>query len=259
MAVLRAFTDVARAGVSTSDFVVTTSLNGEARPDQTFSKAAYLSGVTQEIDLKSLPDTSTLNIGVKGKGKIYYTLALGYPVPADEAIARDQGIFVEVRPYDLLEYQKIQSEKDIEFEEYINGKKPFDTLRYPKEIREYLTPIESTQVGQLVTYEYRLILSETRDKVAFESYFPSGAEAVNTNLATESGRVKKHTFFEREEYRDDRYFASIERLTPGEYVGTYTVRMTHPGEYLVPPTRAFEFYTPEVFGQTTGWKMKVER
>ena len=209
------------------------------------------------MNLKGLPDTSTLNIGVKGKGKIYYTLELGYPVPADEALARDQGIFVEVRPFDLLEYQKIKSEKDREFEEYSNGKKSFESLKYPKEVREYLQPVETAKVGQLVIYEYRLILSETRDQVAFESYFPSGAEAVNTNLAIESGRVKKHTFFEREEYRDDRYFGSIEVLTPGEYVGTYTVRMTHPGTYLVPPTRAFEFYTPEVFGQTAGWKMKV--
>ncbi len=105
-------------------------------------------------------------------------------------------------------------------------------------------------MGQLIQVEYRLILSETRDRVAFESPIPSGTELVNTALATETNRVSNTSPFEREDIMDDRFFAYSELMDPGEYVGTYTVRVTQAGNFGIPPSRAFEFYTPEVFGQT---------
>lgn len=110
-----------------------------------------------------------------------------------------------------------------------------------------MKPIIQTKVGQLVRVEYRVILSETRDKVAFESFIPSGAELINTRLSTETKRVKKNTFFDREDLFDDRYFAYAEVLEPGEYSGSYAIQFTHAGEFSVPPSRIFEFYTPEVF------------
>lgn len=106
--------------------------------------------------------------------------------------------------------------------------------------------------------EYRVITSEARDQVAFEAFIPAGSELVNTRLATETKAVTSDTFFEREDLMDDRYFAYRQELPAGEYTGSYALRFTHAGSYMVPATRISEFYTPEVFGQTTGGLVEVK-
>ncbi len=131
-------------------------------------------------------------------------------------------------------------------------------MKYPKEIREYVKPISQAKIGQLVRVEYRVILGETRDKVVFESFIPAGSELVNTRLATETKIVTSDTFFDREELMDDRYFGYSLVLDSGEHSGSYVLRCTHAGVFMIPSTRISEFNTPEVFGQTAGKLIEVK-
>ena len=54
--------------------------------------------------------------------------------------------------------------------------------------------------------------------------------------------------------RDDRAEAFTSLLWEGSYDYSYIARATTPGTFLVPPTKAEEMYSPEVFGRSgTDW------
>ena len=138
------------------------------------------------VSLAGVPDRSTLNFGLTGSGRVYYSIELAYPVSARDILSRDEGFYVTTEYYDQAEYARIREIKSREYAEYLRGDKNMNDLKYPREIREYLQPLSQMRVGQLITVEYRMILGEDRDYVAMESFVPAGTEVVNTRLATES-------------------------------------------------------------------------
>ncbi len=108
--------------------------------------------------------------------------------------------------------------KEKEWEKYLQGEKTLSDLEYPHDIREYIKEKTSFAVGELAYVETRLVTSEPRRQIAFESIIPSGSELVNTVFATETkGVVTKESFFDHEEFRDDRYFGTKETLESGDY------------------------------------------
>jgi uncharacterized protein YfaS (alpha-2-macroglobulin family) len=66
-----------------------------------------------------------------------------------------------------------------------------------------------------------------------------------------------NSIFDREEFRDDRYFGYTASMDAGIYGFDYILRLTHDGTFLVKPSHIFEFYNEEVFGRTGGKKMKI--
>lgn len=242
---------------SVTNFVAKANLNGQNLLEAGISKSDLTRSFEKRVGLRGVPTDSVLNFSKTGNGKLYYDLSLSYPVPADKIAARDEGIFVKTEFYDQGECKRIEALQAEESAAFAAGKIRYDELKYPKDVYSYATPVSNFRVGQLVRVRYRVIAAETRDRVAFESFVPAGAEIVNTRLSTESKTVGKDTFFEREEFLDDRYFAYSEVLESGDYEGSYVFRATHAGSYGVPPTKIFEFYAPEVFGRTEGKKMSI--
>ena len=49
--------------------------------------------------------------------------------------------------------------------------------------------------------------------------------------------------------RDERAEAFTPQLWEGAYELTYIARATTPGQFVVPPSKAEEMYSPEVFGR----------
>lgn len=252
-ATVSAFAARARSdAASVTNLAARANLNGETVLETGISKADVTKSFEKRVPLTGVPTDSVMNFSKTGNGKLYYDLSLAYPVSADKIAARDEGMFVKTEHYDENEYRRVKSLKDAEWSEYLDGKIRYEALKFPKTVYEYLAPIGGYRVGQLVHVRYRVINADDRDRVAFESFVPAGAELVNTRLSTENKTVEKDTFFEREEFLDDRYFGYVETLPAGDYEGSYAFRATHAGTYAVPPTRAFEFYAPEVFGRTSG-------
>jgi uncharacterized protein YfaS (alpha-2-macroglobulin family) len=58
--------------------------------------------------------------------------------------------------------------------------------------------------------------------------------------------------------RDDRIEAFASLLWDGVYEYTYVTRATTPGTFIVPPARAEEMYSPEVFGRSGSDRVIVE-
>lgn len=80
---------------------------------------------------------------------------------------------------------------------------------------------------------------------------------MNPDLKTENAQNRLSTIFEHEEYQNDRYFGTVRSLDTGIYSFGYIIRPTHAGTYQILPSRAFEFYHPEVFGRVNGKVVKV--
>ncbi len=155
--------------------------------------------------------------------------------------------------YDYDAYRVIEKAKNEEWKKYSLGELVYSELKYPKETFTYLTPLTALKVGELVLVHNRMILAEPRDQVAFEGFVPAGSELVNPNLKTESQEVggkSSNALFEHEEWRDDRYFATVSSLDAGVYGFDYIFRPTHAGTYELRPSRVFEFYHGEIFGRT---------
>ena len=59
------------------------------------------------------------------------------------------------------------------------------------------------------------------------------------------------------EVRDDRVLFFVEHMAAGMYRYRYLARATSLGTFIVPPTRAEEMYSPEVFGRTPAATIQV--
>ncbi len=259
-AVVRAFAARASASAASgTNFVAKGSVNGEKVFETAIGKPDVVKTFEARLDLAKLPDDSVVNFSKSGSGRLYYDLSLTYGVASDRIGARDEGFLVRVAYYDLNEYRRVEALKKAEWEKYLAGSGSYSSLRYPKEVSEYVEPLKTFSVGKLVLAKYRVITAEGRDRVAFESFVPSGTELVNSRLSTESKDASADSFFDREELLDDRYFGYSEYLSAGDYEGSYVLRPTHAGNFSVAPARAFEFYAPEVFGRSDGKRVEVRR
>lgn len=209
------------------------------------------------VDLGNLQDNSNLHLEKTGQGNLSYDIAVNYQIPTKDVPSRDEGFFVEQTYYDYDGYKSVKKAKEEEWGNYMSGSIVFSSLKYPKDIVTYLEPLEILTVGKL-TYVYnRIITGEARDQVAFEGFIPSGSELVNPELKTENALNKQESIFEHEEWQNDRYFGTVPSMTAGIYTFGYIIRPTHIGTYQLPPSRAFEFYHPEVFGRITGKAVKI--
>lgn len=254
--------------------------------EQKIAGADRFTTFSKSVLVRDLPKNSTFVFDKTGKGSLYYDITLSYTLPTKDILARDEGFYVDTQYYLLSEYKRVEALKSDEWKKYVAGEIEYATLKYPKDIVNYLTPQSKFKVGDLVFAYTRLITSEARKQPAFEGFIPSGAELVNTKLATEtkeaittsavnipstdelSGQIQydsksveagySTSLFDHEEYRDDRYFATASTLDGGDYGFAYTIRMTHAGTYSVRPSRAFEFSNSEVFGRSAGKEIVVE-
>jgi uncharacterized protein YfaS (alpha-2-macroglobulin family) len=176
-----------------------------------------------------------------GEGRLYYRLGLRY-APADLQLdARDEGFVVE-RTY-----------------ESVGGD---DTVRRNDD--------GSWQIdaGATVRVRVTMVADARRTNVALVDPLPAGLEPLNPSLAVTSTippeqagdqvddsvesqpRFPWWNWFEHQNLRDDRAEAFATYLDGGTYEYSYVARATTPGTFVVPPTRAEEMFSPEVFGRS---------
>jgi alpha-2-macroglobulin len=135
------------------------------------------------------------------------------------------------------------------------------------------------QAGELVLADLVIVTPSPREFVVIEDPLPAGLEAVDARLTTTAGWLAVahsggeigsidgadsiqdwedelahgRAFLEswyRREIRDDRVLFFVDRMPAGMYHYRYLARATTLGKFIVPPTKAEEMYSPEVFGRT---------
>lgn len=129
------------------------------------------------------------------------------------------------------------------------------------------------KAGAKVRVKLTLVAPARRYHVALVDPLPAGLEAMNPALAVtgdipqdEAHNTGRSTFgwwwwsrpwFEHQNMRDERVEAFTTLLWPGVHSYTYYARATTPGEFVVPPTKAEEMYTPETFGRAASDRVFV--
>ncbi len=193
--------------------------------------------ITMALDDLVRGKENEVKIGLTGEGRLYYDLVLSYLFTGNRIEPAEEGIGV------LRDIRKLGS------------KTPGNS--------------KAMKVGDTYTVTLTITVPQERHYVAIESPVPAGSEIIDVSLETSQKGLlegldsasqdwspsyweKGLYYFGHREVRDDRYFLFAETLPPGVYQYTYLVRATTPGTFRRPPTRVYEMYFPEVFGQTDG-------
>jgi hypothetical protein len=192
-----------------------------------------------------------LGFTVEGRGRLFYEARLRYAKKALPKDGLDRGFFVKktlrsVRPEALA-----------------------DALRGLPE-----STARAFRGADLVLGDIIVVTPSPREFVVIDDPLPAGFEAVDARLATSgtsadvdgaasragadddrdaddvaSGRGYDPSAFVRE-IRDDRVLFFVDHMSAGMFHYRYLARATTIGTFVLPPTKAEEMYTPEVFGRT---------
>ena len=126
--------------------------------------------------------------------------------------------------------------------------------------------MNTAAVGETVQVRLRIVAPNTLRYVVIEDFFPSGAEAINPDLAISSQLGARPSgervdasrdgwgwwYFDHVEFRDEKAVIYASYLPRGVYEYVYTIRPSIAGEYNVIPPVAQELYFPEVYGRGDG-------
>jgi hypothetical protein len=130
------------------------------------------------------------------------------------------------------------------------------------------TSITANSSGTLYGEKRYMLLRFAQDRLWGEERYtsgtlPAGLEIVNPALDV-SGSIPQDPgspdykygwwwwgpWYEHQNMRDERAEAFTPLLWEGVYEYTYIARATTPGTFVVPPAKAEEMYSPEVFGRS---------
>lgn len=225
----------------TPNFVARIWLGDTYAGDHQFSGYSAERHETQ-IPMKYLLDqtggdaTQNLIVSKDGVGRLYYRLGLRYAPTNLKLDPLDQG-FVVQRIYEAID-------------------NPDDVIRDSDGVWRI-------KAGARVRVRLTLVADNRRYHVALSDPLPAGLEIVNPDLPI-SGSVPQDpnsptyrygwwwwgAWYEHQNMRDQRAEVFTSLLWEGVYTYTYVGRATTPGRFVVPPSKAEEMYSPEVFGRS---------
>ncbi len=241
----------------TPDFVTRVWLGNNYAGEQTFKGRSVDSNLLN-VPMNRLIEqggVSNLIFDRQGAGRLYYRIGMKYAPKNLNLKAADYGFTV------LRKYEAIDNADDV------------------KQNADGSWTIKS---GARVRVRLTMVAPSRRYHVALVDPLPAGLEILNPELAvTESipreddggnspvleygsqsyGRGFynwRFTWFEHQNFRDERAEAFSSLLWEGVYKYTYVTRATTPGQFVVPPAKAEEMYHPETFGRTGTDFVKVE-
>ncbi len=188
-------------------------------------------------------ETRMLTLSKDGAGRLYYRLGLRY-APSDlELDPLDMGFVVQ---------------------------RTYEGVDDPKDVVQDADGVWHIKAGTRVRVRLSMVADNRRYHVALVDPLPAGLEIVNPALAV-SGSVPADpnspdyrrgwwwwTWFEHQNLRDERAEAFTPLLWEGVYEYTYIARATTPGRFVVPPAKAEEMYSPEVFGRSASMVVIVK-
>jgi uncharacterized protein YfaS (alpha-2-macroglobulin family) len=181
----------------------------------------------------------------QGTGRLYYLMALGISRPVQEVAPLQRGINL-ARSYFPVEVGCSDGD---------------------------CAPLHGAAAGELVEVRLTLTLEQAAYYLLVEDYLPAGAEVVNTSLKTAQQVIPElvppepeplfdprnpfgdgwgNWYFSEPRIHDERIAWSADYLAAGTYELTYILNLSQPGEYQVLPARAWQFYFPEVQGNSAG-------
>ncbi len=121
------------------------------------------------------------------------------------------------------------------------------------------------RLGDTVLVTLRVKTTEARRYVVVADPLPAGMEAIDSSLATSSRNVAysltrmKSDWYDHRELRDDRVLFFRDLVQPQTLTFRYLARISTPGRFILPPTKAEEMYNPEIFGHNATRTLRLRR
>ncbi|MBC8136364.1 MAG: Ig-like domain-containing protein [Fibrella sp.] len=196
--------------------------------------------------LAQTPGVQKLTIGKTGAGRMYYRVGMRYAPKNLSLKPADYGFTV---------------------------KRTYEAIDKPTDVRREGDGSWVVRAGAKVRVRLSMVATTRRYHVALVDPLPAGFESLNSELqGTESvdrdsnpssggGRYGYWWWghwWEHENLRDERAEAFTAYLWEGAYEYVYVCRATTPGQFIVPPAKAEEMYSPETFGRTGTDRVRVE-
>ena len=176
---------------------------------------------------------SNLIVEKDGEGRLYYRLGLRYAPDDLKLDALDRGFVVQ------RSYEAVDDPDDVWLDD--DG-------------------VWHVRAGAEVRVNLVMVNDSRRTNMALVDPMPAGFEPLNPALAVtgEVGASRRdggeswwrRTWYEHQNFRDDRAEAFSSYLWAGVHEYSYVARATTPGTFVVPPAKAEEIYAPEVFGRS---------
>ncbi len=125
-------------------------------------------------------------------------------------------------------------------------------------------------MGDLIRVRVAVTLQQDAYYLVVEDYIPAGAEILDTSLETSQQILPQFDardpfeagwgwwIFSPPKIYDDRVAWAVDYVPAGTYEFTYTLVLNQAGEYGVLPARAWQFYFPEVQGNSAGGVFVIE-
>lgn len=190
------------------------------------------------------PNMQDLIIAKEGDGRLYYRLGLRYAPTDLELDPIDMGFVVE---------------------------RTYEAVDDPGDVRRDEQGVWHIKAGARVRVRLSMVAVSRRYHVALVDRLPAGLEPINPALAVaervpfdpNSGLPSRFywwwgRWYEHQNLRDVGAEAFTSILWDGVYEYSYVARATTPGEFVVPPAKAEEMYSPEVFGRSASDRVIVE-
>ena len=147
----------------------------------------------------------------------------------------------------------------------------YEAVDDPEDVVQDEDGVWHIKAGARVRVRLTMVADNRRYHVALVDPLPAGLEIVNPALAV-SGDLPQDpnapdyrygwwwwgTWYEHQNMRDERAEAFTSLLWEGVYNYSYVARATTPGTFVVPPAKAEEMYSPEVFGRSSSDWVIVE-
>ncbi|MFL7807306.1 MAG: hypothetical protein AB8I80_01675, partial [Anaerolineae bacterium] len=185
-----------------------------------------------------------LILSKEGPGRLYYRLGLRYAPTDLDLDPVDMGFVVQ---------------------------RSYEGVDDPEDVRLDSDGVWHIKAGARVRVTLKMVADNRRYHVALVDPLPAGLEIVNPALAV-SGAVPQDPnaadyrygwwwwgpWYEHQNMRDERAEAFTSLLWDGVYDYSYVARATTPGNFVVPPAKAEEMYSPEVFGRSASDRVIVE-
>ena len=189
--------------------------------------------------------TQNLTLSKEGAGRLYYRVGMQYAPTNLKLPAADYGFTVE---------------------------RVYEAVDNPADVRRDKDGTWHIKAGSRVRVRLTMAAPARRYHVALVDPMPAGLESLNPELATtgaipqdnQSDQSKTgywwwyRSWFEHQNFRDERAEAFTSLLWEGVYNYTYVAQATTPGNFVVPPAKAEEMYHPETFGRGSSDRVVVE-
>jgi hypothetical protein len=210
-----------------------------------YSTDSYQLDVPMDFLLESFADGQDQEIILQkdGAGRLYYRLGLRYAPDDYKLPPLDMGFVVQ------REYEAIDD---------------------PEDVYQDDDGVWHIKAGARVRVKITMVADNRRYHVALVDHLPAGLETINPALAVSESVPQEPdtmqssywwwhwTWYEHQNLRDERVEAFTTLLWDGVYEYNYETRATMPGTFIVPPAKAEEMYSPEVFGRSASDIVIVE-